>query len=107
MTKNGKYNDDSGNAYLISYYSDGTIRTLYKGRMANGNYNDDTWAAWYISSEKDKNVNYLYFKGGSPKRGKIQGEEAINDVSYYKVMEFVKGELFEKDLNWDMHYMMQ
>ena len=108
ITQEGYYQDDTGNAYLISYYEDGTIRTLYSGCFYNGKFEDATGNAWYISSDKEKNVDYLYFKGifknGKPIHTYDEYEEAINDVSYQKIQEVVSGKPFEKMLNWDMNY---
>ena len=58
---NGYYNDATGNAYLIKYFEDGTIRYLYKGRFVHGQADDRTGDAWDIS--KEENTDYMRFKG--------------------------------------------
>ena len=89
-TSNGYYNDDSGNAYLIKYFEDGTIdgqgdkyviRTLYQGKFVNGDLVDDTYSAWYITRET--NTTYMYyegsFSGGSPDdKKKVTFENYLN-----------------------------
>lgn len=57
-TANGLYNDNTGSAYLVSYFEDGelqgaenqeVIKTLYCGNFKDGVYNDDTGNAYLIS----------------------------------------------------------
>lgn len=59
---NGKYNDDSGNAYLIKYNPDGIVRYLYKGKIKDGYPHDSTGNAWSISWGY-ANDGYYYYKG--------------------------------------------
>lgn len=58
----GKYNDDSGDAYLCKYFEDGTIRTLYIGKFKDGQFEDSTGNAWMVGKLKigDK---YSYYRG--------------------------------------------
>ncbi len=60
-TSDGYYNDDTGNAYMIKYFDDGTVRTLYYGNFVKGEFHDKTGNAWYITKEKD--TDYMYYKG--------------------------------------------
>lgn len=60
-TSDGKYNDDTENAYLINYFEDGTVKTLYFGNFKDGKFDDFTGNAWYIV--KDDNTDYMYYKG--------------------------------------------
>lgn len=57
----GKYNDKTGNAYLIKYIEKEKTRTLYIGKFDNNLFSDNTGNAWYIDLDDDG--NYLYFKG--------------------------------------------
>lgn len=57
----GKYNDKTGNAYLIKYIEKEKTRTLYIGKFDNNLFSDKTGNAWYIDLDEDG--NYLYFKG--------------------------------------------
>ena len=61
-TVNGKYEDNTGNAYYISFNEDGTIKTLYVGQFSNGTFNDNTGEAWDISYSEESR-NYIYNKG--------------------------------------------
>lgn len=70
-TRDGKYNDDTGNAYFVSYFEPGTfktdsneqiVKTIYQGKFVDGQFCDDSYNAWYITREID--TGYMYFKGG-------------------------------------------
>lgn len=61
-TSDGKYNDDTGNAYEIIYNDDGTIKTLYVGNFKDGTFNDDTGKAWDIAYSSEGGY-YVYNKG--------------------------------------------
>lgn len=60
-TSDGKYNDDSGEAYEIIYNEDGTVRTLYVGQFRGGTFNDGTGAAWDIADAGE--YGYVYNVG--------------------------------------------
>lgn len=85
-TSDGKYNDESGNAYLIKYTPNGTVRYLYKGKIKNGYPNDDTGNAWSISLGY-ANDGYYYYKGifkngehgKAPKNWEPMTQEDIKD----------------------------
>lgn len=62
-TSNGKYNDDTGNAYLIKFSYDGTVKTLYHGRFKDGEFHDDSKRAWYITRNDKTNTSYMYYMG--------------------------------------------
>lgn len=61
-TSDGSYNDDSGDAYLVKYKHNGTVRRLYKGKIENGVENDDTGEAWTLSWGIAED-GYHYHKG--------------------------------------------
>lgn len=63
-TSDGRYNDDSEDAYLIKYDTNGNVRYLYKGILEDGYGNDnrnnaDSWALIW----GDANDGYHYHKG--------------------------------------------
>ena len=60
-TSDGLFNDDSGDAYMVYFFGDGTVRLLYSGRFKDGTFHDDTGEAWYIV--KEENTDYMYYKG--------------------------------------------
>lgn len=47
-TSDSKYNDDTGNAYLIKFDEGGNVITLYTGRFRNGQLHDESGDAWNI-----------------------------------------------------------
>lgn len=61
-TSDGKYNDDTGDAYEIIYNDDGTIKTLYVGNFKDGTFNDATGNAWDIAYS-DEGGYYVYNEG--------------------------------------------
>jgi hypothetical protein len=48
FSKSEKYNDSTGNAYLIKYDTDGTVLSLYKGQFLEGQPSDKTGQAFSI-----------------------------------------------------------
>lgn len=69
-TSDGRYNDDSGNAYMVKYDLEGNVRYLYKGRIKNGVADDDSGNAWELSWGYAED-GYHYHNG------KFSGGEAI------------------------------
>lgn len=63
-TSGGKYNDDTGNAYLVNYKDDGNVDILYKGKFFEGRFHDQDKNAksWFIGWGKD-NKGYYFYKG--------------------------------------------
>lgn len=59
---NGKYNDDTGDAYLCKYFVDGTIRTLYVGKFEDGQFEDSTGNAWMVG-KLNIGDKYSYYRG--------------------------------------------
>ena len=99
-TAKGFYNDDTGEAYLVKYADDGTVRTLYKGQFENGNFVDTTENAWYIT--KNIETDYMYYKGifrnGHPTKEKDYVFE--NPISQKRINEIIEGMTFDCELNW-------
>jgi len=61
-TSNGAFNDNSGEAYMVKYFEDGTVRTLYTGKFENGNPEDSTNNAWLIGKNNTAS-QYFYYNG--------------------------------------------
>ena len=61
-TSNGRFNDDSGEAYMVKYFEDGTVRTLYTGKFVDGFPEDFTNHAWMIG-KNDTTSKYSYYIG--------------------------------------------
>lgn len=75
-TSDGFFNDETGNAYMVYFFDDGTVRLLYSGNFKNGTFNDNTGKAWYIV--KDENTAYMYVKG-SFKNGGLANSGIIEE----------------------------
>lgn len=98
-TSNLLFNDTTGEAYYVSYFEDGTIKTLYQGNFVDGKFNDTTGNAWYIA--KEKNTNYMYAKGNFKENTCIDGDDAFeNPVDLNRINEIIKDKYFECELKW-------
>ncbi len=62
QTRDGAYNDQSGNAYMVKYDTEGIVRTIYVGGFKGGVFNDNTGQAWEIA-KAEGDFQYVYFKG--------------------------------------------
>lgn len=60
-TSDGYFNDTTGDAYIIHYFEDGSIRLLYSGNFSHGQLHDLTGNAWYIVRQID--TKYMCYKG--------------------------------------------
>ncbi len=98
-TSNGSYNDKTGNAYLVKYASDGTIRTLYCGNFENGKFEDSTGKAWYIVRNPKKGTDYVYYKGDF-KDGEALGKDYENHLSIKEIKQIIGNRKFNCKLNW-------
>ena len=100
-TSDGFYNDETENAYMIKYFEDGTVRTLYCGNFVNGEFEDNTGNAWYIT--KGKNTDYMYYKGYY-KNGITQNNPGhiFEDppLSLDRIRELLEENNCDLDLNW-------
>lgn len=98
-TSNLLYNDNSGEAYLVKYFTDSQdkhkkyVKTLYVGCFSDGQFNDHTGNAWYIV--KDTNTEYMYYKGnftdGNPDVHKVEmplSIDRINEIVQQSGIEF-------------------
>ncbi len=64
-TSDGKFNDTTGNAYMIHYFENGAIKLLYSGNFIDGLCCDDTGTAWQIARDITENyeVVCMCYKG--------------------------------------------
>lgn len=96
-TSDGYFNDDSGEAYRVTYDNDGYVKTLYIGIFKNGVFNDSTGDAWEIEySEQD---NLYYYMKGVFKNGNYVGETYV-PVTIMEVEDIVSSFQFNCDLKW-------
>lgn len=101
------YNDNSGKAYLVKYFTDNQdkynkyVKTLYVGCLSDGQFNDHTGEAWYIV--KDTNTEYMYYKGGFTD-GNPDGHEVEIPLSLDRINEIIQQSDVEFDcpLDWDV-----
>lgn len=101
-TSAGKYNDNTGNAYLVKFSSTGYVLTLYQGRFSDGKFDDKTGKAWYIVKEDD--TPYMYYKGVFSK-GNIDVDDSKatfeHNISQERINEIIKTTKFDIELKWD------
>lgn len=84
---NGKYNDETGESYLVKYDYLGNVRYLYVGNIKNGVPDDQTGKAWSIAWGYDDD-GYYYYKGTfskgnhgkPPKNWRPMTQEEIDEI---------------------------
>ena len=106
-TSNLLYNDNSGKAYLVKYFTDNQdkyrkyVKTLYVGCFSDGQFNDHTGDAWYIV--KDTNTEYMYYKGtftdGNPDVQEVEIPLSLNRINEIIQQSEVE---FDCPLDWDI-----
>lgn len=88
-TFDGKYKDETGNAYLVKYKEDGNVDILYKGKFINGKFHDQDKDAksWFISWGNDDDGYYYYIgkftngdHGKEPTPWKPLEQEEIDEI---------------------------
>ena len=88
---NQRYNDDTGDAILISF-ENSVIRTFYNGHFTNGNFHDtrpfdsenvENNAFWITFDNRNSPTQYLFYTGpfssGAPSSGE-SGVPINNDI---------------------------
>ena len=96
-TSDGKYNDNSGSAYLVKFYEDGTVKTLYVGNFANGTFNDNTNNAWNIVYAEE--LGYYVYHSGIFKNGSAI-DNSIEPITQQQINEKISGYDFDCPLKW-------
>ena len=90
LTKNGVYNDDTGSAYLIKYFTPEDspvkndkqiIKLLYQGKFVDGQPSDTGYDSWSISRESD--TTYMFFKGGFSEGKSIRRDKNKEEFENY------------------------
>lgn len=92
------YNDTSGNAYEVIYYSDGTVKTLYNGQFVDGTFNDSTGNAWDISYSEKEGV-YIYNKGIFKNNYATDTVES-EPVDLNRINQIIDGKKYDCELKW-------
>lgn len=60
--RNGRYNDETGDAFLIINNADGTVRIFYSGKFKDGYFVDSSDNAFWIVLANDES-QYLFYQG--------------------------------------------
>lgn len=99
-TSDGYFNDTTGNAYMVHFLNNGTVRLLYVGDFKDGHFNDATGNAWYIVKEED--TDYMYYKGyfRDDKIYNLIDFEAP-PLSLERIKEIIGDRTFNIELYWD------
>lgn len=103
-TSNGRFNDSSGHAYLISFDEVGAVKTLYYGQFKDGLFHDETRNAWYITRDPKKNTTYMYYRGvfrnGTASSIDSERVEVINPASKDYITEIISRYRIVDDIVW-------
>lgn len=97
-TSDGYFNDDSENAYRVTYYEDGTVESIYIGKFVDGYPNDDTGNAWEISYSENIN-SYEYNSNGIFEDDEYKGNSSV-PIAADEANEIVSDYDFECELKW-------
>lgn len=92
----GLYNDNTGNAFYIKFFTDGSIKSIYSGNFKNGTFNDSTGNAWFLY--KEKNDLYYTYRGGNFKNGGFvdaDSEETIRNIDENSIADLMKKKEFD------------
>lgn len=99
-TSDGKYNDETGDAYLVRYAEDGTVKTLYVGRFKKGEFHDETGNAWEIVFDSSNNINRYFYYGGIFEDGQRENDDGIEYLTQAQINEKISEKEFDCELNW-------
>lgn len=77
VNSDGHFNDNTGNAYMVKYFPDGLVRTLYVGAFVNGQFEDQSGNAWMIGKNKPEE-SYSYYKGP------FKNGNPVKDIKYWQ-----------------------
>lgn len=99
-TSDGRYNDNTGNAYLVCYDDQGYVLSLYIGQFKNGKYDDMSGNAIEVVFDSSNNINRYFFYKGKFKNGSRVNDENIEYVSIEQLQVLLKNIEFECSLDW-------
>lgn len=98
-TSNGLFNDKTGNAYMVHFFDDGSVRMLYVGNFKDGRLHDLTGNAWYIV--RGKSADYMYFKGIFMGNDLVECTSSFSPpLSLEKIKEIIGDRNFHIQLRW-------
>ncbi len=96
-TINQRFNDDSGDAYLVKYDLDGAVKTLYMGNFVDGYCEDTTGNGWSIAYS-DELENYFYNTGDF--KGNKALDKSTTAITVEEIEQIVSGYSFDCELKW-------
>lgn len=99
-TSNGIYNDNTGEAYLVRYNEDGTVKVLYKGCFADGKFDDSTGKAWELVFDSSNGINKYFYYKGIFRKGNRANNKKIDYVTREQIEQITEGMEFSCDMEW-------
>lgn len=97
-TSKGTYNDDTGNAYLVTYDEvDGKVRTLYVGKFIDGYPNDKSGNAWNIAYADE--VGYYVHNTGTFTNGHAD-KHSSKEFTHEEIEKLISKYTFKCELKW-------
>ena len=97
-TSNGVYNDDSGNAYLVRYNSEGFVSVYYKGNFKDGDFEDEN--AIEIVLDESDNINKYFLYNGGFTRGKRISDDGIKYITQDEINTILKENGCKDNFTW-------
>lgn len=97
-TSNGVYNDDSGNAYLVMYNSEGFVSVYYKGNFKDGDFEDEN--AIEIVLDESDNINKYFLYNGGFTRGKRISDDGIKYITQDEINTILKENGCKDNFTW-------
>lgn len=99
---NGLFNDNTGEAYLVKFFDDGSVRMLYRGKIKNGNIADSSdGSAWFIGREED-DTRYVYTTGPF-KNGKApKNDEYWDPITQEEIQQILNENLILHQWDWSI-----
>lgn len=97
-TSNGVYNDDSGNAYLVMYNSEGFVSVYYKGNFKNGYFEDEN--AIEIVLDESYNINKYFLYNGGFTRGERISDDGIKYITQDEINTILKENGCKDNFTW-------
>lgn len=96
-TSDKLYNDETGEAYLVKFNEDGTVRTLYVGSFKNGYPNDKSGNAWNIAYVDEK--GYYVHNTGNFTNG-YADKHSSTEFTQEEIEELLVEYNFDCELKW-------
>lgn len=93
-TSNGRYNDSTGNAFLVKYKEDGDVSILYEGQFKDGDFQDTTGNAWFICWGEN-NDGYYYYEGDFNNGDHGKAPKHWEPMTQEQIDEYAKPEKFK------------